>query len=447
MNTQHPLRLTGRTFYLAPGADGGDDKNSGLSPQSPWLSPFHQVDCGDAIVAKAGSYSNANFYTGRWGRVNCPAGNDVAWLTCETFAACRIDASENQGMWVDQSYWGVQGWEVTTSSSDLYGTCFIAQPNWVAPAEIHHIIFANDVANGCSQSGFAVVNHGAVSVDYFAVIGSIAYNTSQGSGTCASGITIYQPVQSDSLPGTHLYVAGSFAYANLEPRKCNGTSPTDGEGIIFDTFDGSQGALPFPYAADAVAENNIVVGNGGKGIEVSNNSKGSSHARIYINQNTSWGNMTDPNQKWLGCGEISLNDAFNVHVTNNLISTRSATACGGHPVFAITIAAGNASDSVNHNFAFGFSGNHTFVHRSGPFLLGADNILGKNPQITNARVPGPPNCRGTASVPACMAPMIRDFTPRDARAAQFGYQVPGTGSVSDPLFPRWLCNVSLPPGW
>jgi hypothetical protein len=437
---------TGKTYYLAPGGDGGSDRNSGLSPRSPWLSPNHQLNCGDVIVAKAGSYSNADFYTGRWGRVNCPAGNGVAWLTCETFDACRINATANQGMWVDQSYWGVQGWEISTTASDLYGTCFIAQPNWVAPAEIHHIIFANDVANGCSQSGFAVVNHGAVGVDYFAVIGNIAYNTAQGSGTCASGITIYQPVQSDSLPGTHLYVAGNFSYSNIEPRKCNGTSPTDGEGIIFDTFDGSQGALPFPYAADAVAENNIVVGNGGKGIEVSNNARGSSHAAIYINRNTSWGNLVDPNQAWLGCGEISLNDAFKVHVTNNLVSTSSATGCGGHSIFAITVAAGNGTDTVNHNLAFGFAGNHTFVHRSGSFLFGADNILERNPQITNPRIPGPPNCQGASSAPACMASTVRDFMPRDTRDAEFGYQVPVSGSVFNPLFPQWLCNVNLLPG-
>src|SRR5579862_9774073 len=161
---------TGRTYYLAPSANCGSDGRSVLSPQSPWLSPHHQLNCGDVIVAKAGLYSNANFYTGRWGKVNCPSGDNVAWLMCETFDACRINATANQGMWVDQSYWGVQGWEITTSASNLYGTCFIARPNWVAPAEIHHIIFANDVANGCSQSGFAVVNHGAVSVDYFVVI-------------------------------------------------------------------------------------------------------------------------------------------------------------------------------------------------------------------------------------------------------------------------------------
>ena len=347
---------------------------------------------------------------------------------------------------MDQSYWGVQGWEITTSASDLYGTCFIAQPNWIAPAEIHHIIFANDVANGCSQSGFAVVNHGAVSVDYFAVIGNVAYNTSQGSGTCASGITIYQPVQWDSLPGTHLYVAGNFSYGNLEPAKCNGTPPTDGEGIIFDTFDGSQGALPSPYAAQAVAESNIVVGNGGRGIEVANNMQGVSHANIYIHQNTSWGNLTDPHQSWIGCGEIALNHALNTQITKNLISTRSASGCGGHAVFGIAVAAGDGSDSASDNFVFGLGGNHTFVYRSRPFTFGATNALGVNPLFSNAEVPGPPQCHGTANVPGCMEALIADFGATAPSAAGFGYQIPRPTPTFNPLYPQWLCSVNLPAG-
>ena len=436
----------GKTYYLASAGDGGNDTNSGLSPRSPWLSPYHQLNCGDIIRAKAGSYNYQNFYTGKWGRVNCPANNNVAWLICETFDACKIFTTVNQGMWVDQSYWGVQGWEITTSASDQYGTCFIAQPNWVNPVEIHHIIFANDVANGCSQSGFAVVNHGAVSVDYFAVLGTIAYNTSQGSGTCASGITIYQPVQSDSLPGTHLYVAGNFSYANVEPPSCNGTPPTDGEGIIFDTFDGSQGSLPTPYAAQTVAENNLILGNGGKGIEVSNNSRGAAHATIYIDHNTVWGNLVDPNQAWMGCGEISLNDAYGVHITANLVSTSSAKGCSDHPIFAVSIASGDSTDTVSGNFLYGFSGNHTFVHRSGFFSVAGDNVIGRNPQFAHAGVPGPPQCHGAVNAPACMASTVADFRPTDPSAIRFGYQPSSPGPASDPLFPQWLCNTHLPPG-
>jgi hypothetical protein len=58
-----------------------------------------------------------------------------------------------------------------------------------------------------------------------------------------------------------VFTIQQMTYGNIEPRECNGTSLADGEGIIFDTFDGTQGGLPHPYSTRAVAENNIVVGN------------------------------------------------------------------------------------------------------------------------------------------------------------------------------------------
>jgi hypothetical protein len=285
-----------------------------------------------------------------------------------------------------------------------------------------------------------------VGVDYFAVIGSIAYNAAQGSATCASGISIYQPVQSDSLPGTHIYIAGNFSYGNLDPSECDGRSPTDGEGIIFDSFDGSQGGLPHPYAAQAVAYNNMVVANGGKGIEVNDNSAGSSHAVIWFSQNTSWGNLTAPNESWIGCAEVSIYLASDTHVSGNLISTKSATGCGGHPIYALAASTIDGTDSVVDNFAYGYNGNNTFLYDSGSFAWGSTNHFGTNPNLRNPIAPGAPKCGGTANVPSCMASIIADFAPKLSAAKGFGYQKPSSISVHDPLFPQWLCTANLPSG-
>jgi hypothetical protein len=431
------------TYYLSP---YGSDSNSGTTSSAAWVSPNHSLNCGDVIVATPStSYSASNFYTGKWGHVNCPAGNSVAWLTCATFDGCKIYASSNMGMWVDASYWGVSGWEVTTSASNTYGTCFIVQPRWSSPVEIHHIIFANDIANGCSQGGFETVNHGNIGVDYFTVIGSIAYNTAQGNHSCASGISVYQPVQSDSAGGTHIYVAGNFAYGNMEPDGCGGGVPTDGEGIMLDTFDGSQGGLPSPYTAQAVAVNNMLVGNGGRGIEVFNNFAGSSHAPIYVKQNTSWGNQSDPNQSGLGCGDVEVKVSKDVQMTNNLISTRSATGCGGHPIYAIDFSQDDGTSSVVSNVIYGYNGNNEFSWDSGSFAWGS-NVTGVNPNFTNAVTPGAPQCGGSANVPSCMASVINNFVPKASSAQGYGYQRPSSGSVHDPLFPHWLCTANVPSG-
>src|SRR5579863_5529388 len=45
------------TYHLAPASSGGSDSNSGTSTSSPWLTPNHNVNCGDTIVAQAGAYS------------------------------------------------------------------------------------------------------------------------------------------------------------------------------------------------------------------------------------------------------------------------------------------------------------------------------------------------------------------------------------------------------
>jgi hypothetical protein len=45
-----------------------------------------------------------------------------------------------------------------------------------------------------------------------------------------------------------------------------------------------------------------------------------------------------------------------------------------------------------------------------------------------------------------MATVIANFTPTTAAAKAYGYQIPGTASIYDPLYPQWLCNVTLPAG-
>jgi Chitobiase/beta-hexosaminidase C-terminal domain len=429
------------TYYLSP---NGNDSNSGLSASSPWLSPNHPVNCGDVIVAASGTYFASNFVSGNWGTVTCLLGNNVAWLQCASFDSCRISAGSD-GMWIDESYWGVQGWEITTNTS-VNAACFHAGPNLSAPVNVHHIIFADNVANGCMGGGFTAYNNSTTaSVDYIAYVGNIAYSSTRGSGNCYSGLNIYQPIASDNNAGTHLYVGGNFSYSNLDPDPCNGTAPTDGEGIILDTLDFSQSGGP-NYTQQVLVKNNILVNNGGRGIEVFNNSAGPSHAPIIITQNTSWGNLTDPNQNSTGCGEVALETASETQVYGNLVSTRSATGCGVNPIYALSVQTGDFTDVVNSNFAFGYNGNNTYLANSGTFAYGPNNILGMNPNFSNATVPAAPNCQNTSNVPSCMAALVNDFASTAAAATGFGYQAPSSASSPDPLFPQWLCNVNLPPG-
>jgi hypothetical protein len=434
---------SGTTYYLSP---SGSDSNSGRSASAPWLSPNHSVNCGDVILAApSSSYSSANFTTGKWGNVSCPAGNNVAWLQCQTFDGCKITAttSGSSAIWVDRSYWGVQGWEATAGASELYGGCFTAMPARSASSTIHHIIFANNIANGCQAEGFGSTSQGSsASVDYFAVIGNIAYNAAQGSTQCYSGISINEPMESDSLAGTHIFVAGNFSYANLDPNPCAGMTATDGQGIIFDTFDNElNGAAP--YAAQAMAENNMLLSNGGRGMSVVQNDR-SPHATIYIRSNTMWGDNNDPHQNATECGDLTIQNDSGTIATENLIVTNSATGCGHYQIAAVAAISSDASNQIDGNFIYAVNGENE-ENYSGSFTYGV-NSLGVNPNFTNPVVPGAPSCGSASSVPSCMAYVVADFKPKTASAVGYGYQVPSSTPAYDPLFPQWLCTVNLPAG-
>ncbi|MGC1362493.1 MAG: hypothetical protein WA419_14530 [Silvibacterium sp.] len=439
----------GTTYYLST---TGNDSNSGLTASLPWLTPHHDLNCGDVIHAAAGSYDGWNFWEGNWGTVT-GTGHCVAELHCTTFDTCVVNTSENGktgAFWVDQSHWMVDGWEVqgSVANSNIV-SCFVASPNTTTPANIQDIIFANDIANGCQNGGFIAHNLASsttISFDYVNFIGDIAYNAAQTDNECDSGISVYQPIVADYTSGTHIYIAGNFSYGNLDANPCDGTSPTDGEGIIIDTLDYSQGGGT-PYIAQVAVEDNIVVNNGGRGLEVTNNSAGSQNAYVFFKDNTSWGNERDPHQRYcLGNGELLINAANNVEAFNGIYATSTADGCTGDAIFGAAVGDGNSSDLVEYSSIFGVDGNNTFTN-GGTFSFSnqTGNTIGTNPSFNNAVAPGAPSCSGYANTVVCMATLISDFKASGAGTSGIGYQAPTTASY-DVFFPQWLCNVSLPSG-
>jgi hypothetical protein len=315
--------------------------------------------------------------------------------------------------------------------------------------EIHHIIFANNVANGCQQGGFVSFNNGkSASVDYLIIVGNVAYNAAQNGLNCFSGISVYQPIESDSLPGTHIYVAGNLSWGNYDANPCANGKPSDGNGIIFDTFDGDQGGLPVPYAAQAVADNNLLLANGGRGLEAGFNSKGTApFASIYFRHNTIWGNNRDLNQESNLCGEMLFDATFTSQALLNLAVTSEAYGCGANPIFAYLVGkSATTTDQVDQNWGYSSSGTNDDSLDSPGFAYGTNNMFGTDPKLVNPLTPGQPTCGGFPSVPSCMATVIADFTPTNVSALAYGYQIPSTTEIYDPLFPEWLCNVNLPAG-
>jgi hypothetical protein len=432
------------TYYLSP---TGSDQNSGTSSGSPWLSPLHAANCGDVILAAAGNYSAANFASGNWGVVTCPAANNVAWLSCVAFDACKISITTGtlEGMRVSASYWGVQGWEVDdTAGVTSGGGCFGAVP--AHTTTIHHIVFANDIANVCSRGGFGAGVYNNASIDYYAVVGNISYGAAATSTGCDSSIDVFQPIASDALPGTHIYIAGNFIYGTSNPVGC-----ADGEGVIFDTFDGITNNLPASYAQQAVITNNISFSNGSMGIVVYHNDAGAgpAHAHIFIMNNTLWNNNGNPNEYGVPlCGELRLSKVQNVVAYRNIAATGYAS-CFTDPAWADYAYSSDALDgtsSVYDNVGWSATGTYSFIWASPGFSYASNNLFGTNPAFAKPVTPGAPNCANASSVPDCMAGVIANLTPTNSAITGYGYQVPSMEQVYDPFFPQWLCNVNLPPG-
>jgi hypothetical protein len=414
--------------YIAPASGGGSDSNNGLSSGAPWLTPNHALTAPTILIAAAGNYSSSNFQYD-WGA--CTSTGDLCWLKCATFDACYFPLSGTQtGPVVNNSYWGIQGFECDGSATTT-NQCFYIYPN--NAVEIHHIVFANDIANGSGEGGLSTDPDGAASVDYIAWVGNIAYNTVGGSTNCNSGFDIYEPANFDTKPGTHIYVAGNFAWGNVDGNPCSGGAPTDGEGLTFDTFSG------LSYTGQAVADNNLFVANGGPGMTMGGN--GSSP--FYLRQNTDWGNDLSTE---VYCGEILLTNALNTQAFGNLNATNKAQCGGTYTDWAFLVQGTATGDVVYQNWGYSASGSNA-GNVGNSFVYGPDNTFGTNPLFANATTPGAPSCGSATSVPNCMATVIANFTPTNAAAKGYGYQVPSSTAIYDPLFPQWLCSVTnLPAG-
>ena len=224
--------------------------------------------------------------------------------------------------------------------------------------------------------------------------------------------------------------------------------PSDGEGILIDTPDSTINGLPFPpYTQQIVIDNDMLIANGGRGLEVFQNQAGSAQAPVYFRHNTAWGNSTQTtNSAGAYCSEIITSRSKNTYTFFNIAATNAATGCSGtHPIHAFTVTHGDTSDQVYNNVAWSATGSYTFTDTSGAFAFGPGNLT-VDPAFANPVAPGAPSCSGKINVVDCMSTVIANFTPTNSSAVGYGYQKPSTTQTYDPLFPQWLCNVNLPAG-
>jgi hypothetical protein len=313
---------------------------------------------------------------------------------------------------------------------------------------ISHVIMANNIASTCGGSGIGAGANGTGSIDYLAYIGNIIYNAAALNTGCDSAISINAPIAVDTLPGTHIYVAGNFIWDTGNPSGC-----FDGEGINFDTWNSYGGGPAVSYNQQGAIVNNISISNSGPGIEVEYNNAGNgpTYAPIYIRNNTTWNNNINPNQFGnTPCGEIQLRQTVKSQVFQNLTSTNS-TGCftdNANPWYAFYATHVDGTSHVYNNYGYSAAATYTGSDNATGFSFGPNNTFSSaSTGLANPTTPGAPSCGAFTTTTACMATLIANFVPTVAGAAKYGYQQPSSVATFDPLFPQWLGSVTnLPSG-
>jgi hypothetical protein len=421
------------TYYIAT---TGNDSNAGTSG-SPWLTPNHAINCGDTILAAAGTYSSGNFANGKWGTVsNCPspAGVYFARLSCvgPYLQSCAINDTASNATRVDASNWAVVGWTV----SSTVGACFYATPS--TTANLHHIAFINSYAKNCKNSGYQFAPYYAnmaYGIDQSAIVGAIAYNGAAGGSECFSGASIYEPKNVGATSGTHIFLAGVFSISNLDPvTGCPGNS--DGEGVIFDDW-ASQQSTGIAYTSQGVLEQSMMLGNGSAGVEVFSTTS----APIMIKSTTAYGDYQSTVHAGTYNGEGLINSGHYSTWTGNIFQASLQTQ-NGNNVYGFLVGTGmftaDATNTVSGNYIFGVSGLNTSNQGSG-FTFGSNTLA--TPDFVSPTVPSSaPDCSAAATTTACMATVIANFVAQASGAASLGYQAPGS-CTADAYWPTWLNGV------
>ena len=160
------------------------------------------------------------------------------------------------------------------------------------------------------------------------------------------------------------------------------------------------------------------------------------------------GHNSAPASSW--CGEILIDSSGFVQAYGNLTQTGAAVGCyqGTSTLYNYVVSRSTATVEVYDNFGYSAAGNNTDIQSSNGFATyGPNNVFGIDPAFVSTAKPGAPSCGSANSVTSCMASLIANFTPTNTAAKGYGYQIPNSTPVHDPLYPQWLCSVTnLPTG-
>jgi serralysin len=370
-----------RQFFVSP---TGIDSNGGtsLADALATLGAATKLALkgGDCVTVEAGVYhETVNVSTS--GSADTCTGY-VVFRAASQGAARIVSTDPYQAVTVGASYVMMDGFDLQDTAT---GGAFTAGSNTVLGGHVvvyHHIAAIRNVAHDSGGAGLA-----AIHADYIRFEGNTVYKNSATSTYGDSGIDLWEAQASDAAPGFHIVIRNNVSYQNAE---WNIASPTDGEGIILDSFDYADSTYgTTPYHQQSLIENNVIWGNGGRGIEVGGVGPTS---YVTIRNNT----IFDDNRQqlpWPGAEIASLGNHNEIYNNVAILGPDDKDGPGGTELTVVLQDSCGVQGGVmvttgsvwQNNIAFSMLTGNRDSYSSCPAQVSATaNKLGINPMLTAA---------------------------------------------------------------
>jgi Ca2+-binding RTX toxin-like protein len=347
------------TYYVSVRGDNAGNGSAG----APWRTiskAMWTLQAGDELVVGSGTY-NEFVRISPSGTANAP----IVVRSAEPGGA-KIVPPKTADFGVH-----VQGDYVTLDGFEISG----AKTSGITANLVHHVTISNNVSHDNGHHGIS-----ASRSDFVKIVGNVTYdNASDG---FYSGISVFHPENitgNMSHKGFRIIVRDNISFNNVTK-----TGPhSDGNGIIMDDFRSTKTAGRDPYLFPSLVENNLVYGNGGKGIQVD----WTDYATVR--NNTAWHNNVDPLSTGTWHAELSnMNSSHNTWVNN--IAVADSSTSGENRAIDNTSFVGyvNSNNVWKSNLTFSGTAGDASIRNAGgnaTLTLQDGNLLGVDPLIHPSR--------------------------------------------------------------
>jgi parallel beta-helix repeat protein len=210
------------------------------------------------------------------------------------------------GIWINAQYVTIQSFDVTAPGA--WAGIYVAANN-------HHVTIESNVVHGAGLDGISTFGDDYMTISHNTVYDNANYT---GDGIFASGISTLGNLDIDSSTSTKMIVEGNTVYSNTNVPDCPPTGCTaadtdsDGNGIIVDNTQRTRWDN-IHYHGHTLISNNVVYGNGGRGIYTYL----SDH--VTVTGNTQYLNNQDPYEGNYLPGEVEANGSGDIAFDNNIL--------------------------------------------------------------------------------------------------------------------------------